>query len=200
MTLDRLLDRLLGVVFRSLSVLAIVVSLLGLFRCVQWIRHGSWRDASSPTIDLAAAPQGVWEHRWGESGSHEDRRRHLTLRNVDGTYLNWPDSLRFEVRITPRSALEQASAARATADGWVACTQLRRSVSDVGFDPTNVERIEWRATPGSAPSASTTPPFVLFVPGLADSEGHGGWIADAAFAVAGAGAAIAFAWVARQHA
>lgn len=192
------LDRQLAIFFGTLSALAAAVALFGLYGWGQWMRHGTWPDASSPTIDLVVAPQGVWEHRWGWSSSAEVWRN-LTLRNPDGTYLKCPDTLRFDVRITPSSALEPAAASRAAADGWIECKPLSGAVTSVSFDPTEVARIEWRATPGSTPSAGATPPFVLFVPGLADSEEPHGWLIDAAMAVGGAAAALALGSVALRH-
>jgi hypothetical protein len=39
------------------------VALFGLYGWGKWVRYGTWPDASSPTIDLVAAPHGVWERR-----------------------------------------------------------------------------------------------------------------------------------------
>jgi len=170
------------------------VALFGLYGWGKWVRYGTWPDASSPTIDLVAAPHGVWERRWCWTAS-SDAWRNLTLRNPDGTYRKCPDTLRFDARITPVSALEARTAARAAADGWIECKPLWGAATSIGFDPSEIERIEWRARPGSPPSAGATPPFVLFVPGLADSEEPHGWLVDAATAIGGAAAALG--WVDR---
>ena len=193
------LDRKLAIFFGALSAAAGVFALLGFSRCVQHVRHGVWADATSPVVDLVAAPRGVWEHRWGETASL-DRVRSIQLRAPDGTYPTWPSTLRFDLRFTPLLAVEPTSSARADVEGWIACAPANGAVLDVGFDPSRVERIEWRADGASTPSASSTPPFVMHVSGLADSEFPHDWIHDVFFAAVSALASLVLGFAARRHA
>jgi hypothetical protein len=192
------LDRQLAVFFGTLSAASAAFALLGLASCVRWMRYGVWADATSPIVDLVAAPRGVWEHFWGETASH-DRRRSIELRALDGTYSTWPSTVRFDLRVTPPDALEPATSARVDGEGWVACAPARGGYLDFDFDPSRVERIEWRADESSTPSASFTPPFVMHVSGLADSEHSDGWISDASLTALAALASLLLGLAARRH-
>jgi hypothetical protein len=192
------LERKLAIFFGALSAAAGVFTLLGISRCVQHVRYGVWADATSPIVDLVAAPRGVWEHRWGETASH-DHVRSVEVRAPDGTYPTWPSTLRFDLRFTPPHAVEPTSAARADGEGWIACAPANGAFLGFRFDPSLVERIEWRADESSTPSANSTPPFVMHVSGLADSEFPHDWINDVFFAAAGALAALVFGFAARRN-